>query len=164
MRSDLSGLNNFKSKLQKYSSLNTGLSSQIAEQIAIRGEQIALQEYSSDKVQVTHENLGSGKSRVIAKRDGIAYIEFGTGDVGKSSNYPEQNLPKQGVPITGEWKYYYEPSDSKTVVNGERGWYFGKTFTTGRPAGMQMYRTSQKLKRQMATIAKNKIRSGGTNV
>jgi len=164
MATDLSGLMNFKNKLQKYSSLNTNLTNELAEQIAIRGEQIAREEYSSDKVQVYHENLGSGRSRVVAKRDGLAYIEFGTGDIGKSSNYPEENLPKEGVPITGKWEYYYEPSDSKTILNGQRGWWFGKTFTTGRPAGMQMYKTSQKLRTQMGTIVKNKIRSKDTNV
>lgn len=164
MATDLSGLMNFKNKLQKYSSLNTNLTNELAEQIAIRGEQIAREEYSSDKVQVYHENLGSGRSRVVAKRDGLAYIEFGTGDIGKSSNYPEENLPKEGVPITGKWEYYYEPSDSKTILNGQRGWWFGKTFTTGRPAGMQMYKTSQRLRTQMGTIVKNKIRSKDINV
>ena len=164
MATDLSGLMNFKNKLQKYSSLNTSLTNEVAEQIAIRGEQIAQQEYSSDKVQIYHENLGSGKSRVVVKRKGIAYIEFGTGDIGKNSNYPEENLPKEGVPITGKWQYYYEPSDSKATVNGVRGWYWGKNFTAGRPAGMQMYKTSQKLKTEMAGIANHKIRSKGTNV
>lgn len=163
MATDLSGLMNFKNKLQKYSSLNTSLTNEVAEQIAIRGEQIAQEEYASSKVEVYHENLGSGKSRVVAKRKGLAYIEFGTGRVGEDSKYDETKLPKSGVPITGKWQYYY-PSVHKATLNGKEGWFAGSKFFVGIPAGMQMYKTSKKLFNEMATIGIKKIRSKGTNV
>ena len=165
MATDLRGLNNFKSKLEKYSSINASFTNQVAEEVAKIGEQIAREEYAGmSKVNVSRETLGRGMSRVVAEREGLAYIEFGTGDIGKESNYPLEKLPQQGVPITGKWEYYYLPSDSKDTVNGERGWWWGKSFIKGRPAGMQMYRTSQRLRSEMARIAKNKIIGDGTNV
>lgn len=164
MATDLKGLNSFKNKLQKYSEINTAFVNQVAEEVAKRGEQIANEEYSSmSKVVVTHETMGSGMSRVVAEREGLAYIEFGTGRVGEQSSYPKDKLPQQGVPITGDWKYYY-PSEHKTTKNGEEGWMWGKTFLKGRPAGMQMYRTSQRLKNEVASIVKNKLKGDGTSV
>lgn len=164
MATDLKGLNNFKGKLQKYANLNVGFTNQVAEEIAKRGELIAQEEYAGmSKVSVTHENLGSGMSRVVSEREGLAYIEFGTGRVGEQSNYPNDKLPKQGVPITGEWDYYYD-SEYKTTKNGVEGWMWGKTFIKGRPAGMQMYRTSQRLKQEMANIVKNKLKGDGGSV
>jgi hypothetical protein len=165
MATDLKGLNNFKSKLDSYKKINSGFTNKVAEEIAKRGEQIAQEEYAGmSKVSIHHETMGSGASRIVAERQGLAYIEFGTGDVGKESNYPQENLPKQGVPITGEWEYYYEPSDSKDTVNGERGWWWGRQFIKGRPAGMQMYRTSQRLRNEISSIVKNKIKGESKNV
>ena len=165
MATNLKGLESFKNKLKGYSNIKAKVSNQIADEIARRGEQIAREEYAGiSKVNITHETMGNGMSRVVAERAGLSYIEFGTGRVGEQSNYPEQNLPKSGVPITGNWDYYYEPSDSKDIVNGQEGWWFGKTFTIGQPAGMQMYRTSQRLRNEMASIIKNKIKGDGTSV
>lgn len=164
MATNLKGLNNFKSKLEKYSSLNMSLTNQLSDEIAKRGEEIAKEEYSSvNKVNVSRETLGSGQSKVIAEREGIAYIEFGTGRVGEQSKYPKKKLPQQGVPITGSWTYYY-PSEHKTTVDGEEGWFLGQNFIKGLPAGMQMYRTSRKLKKEMASIVLNKIKGDGKSV
>lgn len=164
MATDLRGLNNFKSKLEKYSSINASFTNQVAEEIARIGEQIAREEYAGmSKVNVSRETLGSGMSRVVAEREGLAYIEFGTGRVGEQSHYPSDKLPQQGVPITGNWDYYYD-SEHKTTKDGVEGWMWGKSFIKGRPAGMQMYRTSQRLRNEMAGIAKNKIRGDGTSV
>ncbi len=164
MATNLQGLNNFKNKLQKYSSLNVGFTTQLADEVAIRGEQIAREEYGGmEKVNVSHETLGGGQSKVVAERKGIAYIEFGTGRVGEQSNYPDKKLPKQGVPITGSWTYYY-PSEHKTTVDGKEGWFLGSNFITGRAAGMQMFKTSQRLRNEMASMVLKKIRGDGTNV
>lgn len=165
MAVDLKGLNSFKGKLQKYANLNVGFTNQIAEEIAKRGEQIAQEEYSGiSKVDITHLSMGGGMSRVVAEREGLSYIEFGTGRVGEQSNYPQANLPQQGVPITGKWDYYYLPSEHKTTKNGVEGWMWGKTFVKGRPAGMQMYRASQRLRNEMSNIVKNKLKGDGKGV
>ena len=164
MATDLKGLESFRNKLQRYSNINTSLTNQVAEEVAKRGEQIAREEYAGhSKVNVTHETMGSGMSRVVAERDGLAYIEFGTGRVGEQSNYPTEKLPQSGVPITGNWEYYY-PSEHKVTKDGEEGWMLGSSFVKGQSAGMQMYRTSQRLKNEMASIVKNKLKGDGINV
>ena len=164
MATDLSGLNNFKNKLAKYSSINAKFTNQVADAVAQRGEQIAAEEYAGvSNLSITRQRLGSGMSRLIAEKKGLAYIEFGTGKVGQQSNYDRAHLPDKDVPITGYWEYYY-PSEHKITKDGEKGWYFGKTFTTGQPAGMQMYKTSQRLRNEMANIVKNKIRGDGESV
>lgn len=164
MATDLKGLESFRNKLQRYSNINSSLTNQVAEEVAKRGEQIAREEYAGlSKVNVTHETMGSGMSRVVAEREGLAYIEFGTGRVGQQSNYPNENLPQSGVPITGNWEYYY-PSEHKVTKDGEEGWMLGSSFVKGQSAGMQMYRTSQRLRNEMSNIVKNKIKGDGTNV
>lgn len=164
MATDLKGLESFRNKLQRYSNINASFNNQVSEEIAKRGEQIAREEYAGhSKVNVTHETMGSGMSRVVAEREGLAYIEFGTGRVGQQSNYPTEKLPQSGVPITGNWEYYY-PSEHKVTKDGEEGWMLGSSFVKGQSAGMQMYRTSQRLKNEMANIVKNKIKGDGTSV
>lgn len=171
MATDLKGLNNFRSKIQKFSSINSKLANELADEIAKRGEQIAMSEYAGvNGVSVHHENLGGGMSKVVAEGEQVAYIEFGTGRVGEKT-YPDTHLPKQGVPITGEWQYYY-PSEYKRTskTTGEEGWYHKfegeekARFTKGQSAGMQMYRTSQMLRNEMASIVKNKMKGDGKNV
>ena len=165
MATDLTGLINFKNKLQKYNGINRSFTDEVAEQVARRGEQIANEEYAGfEKLVVRHETMGNGMSRVVAEKQGLAYIEFGTGRVGEQSEYPKENLPKEGVPITGAWDYYYLPSEHKTTKDGVEGWYWGKSFIKGRRAGMQMYHTSQKLKEEMANIVKNKLKGDGIDV
>lgn len=159
MATKLTGLNSFKKKLENYANINAKFTNSVAEEVAKRGVQIAQEEYSGiDKVAVTYKKLSGGRSQVIAERKGLSYIEFGTGDVGKESDYPTKNLPMQGVPITGNWEYYY-PSESKKTIDGKRGWFLGSNFITGRAAGMQMYKTSKRLRDEMINIVKNKIRS-----
>lgn len=164
MATDLKGLESFRNKLQRYSNVNVRFTNQVSEEVAKRGEQIAREEYAGlSKVNVTHETMGSGMSRVVAEREGLSYIEFGTGRVGEQSKYPTDKLPKEGVPITGNWEYYY-PSEHKITKDGEEGWMLGSSFVKGQSAGMQMYRTSQRLKNEMASIVKNKLKGDGTSV
>ena len=46
MATDLKGLNNFRNKLQKFSKVNSNFITEVADEIAIRGEQIAMSEYA----------------------------------------------------------------------------------------------------------------------
>ena len=164
MNADLKGLNSFRDKLKKYSNVNARFTNKVATEIAKRGVDIATEEYVGiSNVNISHQSIGSGMSKIIAEKKGLSYIEFGTGRVGEQSNYPEANLPKQGVPITGDWEYYY-PSEHKITKDGAEGWMLGSNFVKGQPAGMQMYHTSQRLKNEMVNIVKNKIIGDGTNV
>lgn len=172
MATDLKGLNNFRSKLQKFAKKNSNFTTEVSDEIARRGQEIAISEYAGlNGVNVSYETIGNGKSRVVAQGEQIAYIEFGTGRVGEQSKYPTDKLPKEGVPITGQWEYYYPSQYKRTSkTTGDEGWYHKfegeekARFTKGQSAGMQMYRTSQRLKNEMASIVKNKLKGDGTNV
>ena len=165
MATDLRGLNSFKEKLQKYKNLNADFNNAIIEEVCSEGVKIAQSQYSDvSNVKVWYEKTGMGSARIIASKEGLAYIEFGTGDVGKESNYPDSNLPQEGIPITGAWTYYYEPSDHKTTKDGKRGWMWGSQFVVGRPAGMQMYKTSQQLKQKFKRIVKKRLKGDKASV
>lgn len=172
MATDLKGLNNFRSKLQKFATINSNFTTEVADEIARRGQEIAISEYAGlNGVNVSYETIGGGNSRVVAQGEQIAYIEFGTGRVGEQSKYPTDKLPKEGVPITGQWEYYYPSQYKRTSkTTGDEGWYHKfegddkARFTKGQSAGMQMYRTSQRLKNEMASIVKNKLKGDGTSV
>ena len=172
MATDLKGLNNFRNKLQKFSKVNSNFITEVADEIARRGQEIAISEYAGlEGVNVSRETMGGGMSRVVAQGEQIAYIEFGTGRVGQQTKYPTEKLPKEGVPITGQWEYYYPSQYKRTSkTTGEEGWYHKfegddkARFTKGQSAGMQMYRTSQRLKNEMANIVKNKIKGDGASV
>lgn len=171
MATDLRGLNNFRNKLQRHANASSQPARLVAEHIAKQGEQFAREEYAGVQgVSVYHESNGA-TSRVVAEGEGLAYIEFGTGRVGEQSKYPNEKLPKQGVPITGQWEYYYPSQYKRTSkTTGEEGWYHkfegeeDARFTKGQSAGMQMYRTSQRLRNYMATQLKIKLKGDGTSV
>lgn len=171
MATDLKGLNNFRNKLKNLGGSSVKLANEIVDELAKKGADIARQEYSNVVgVNVYHETTGTGSSRVIAEKEGLAYIEFGTGRVGEKSGYDKDYLPKSGVPITGKWQYYYPSQYKRTSKTGEEGWYHKfegeekARFVKGQSAGMQMYRTSQRLKSEMSSIIKNKLKGDDTNV
>lgn len=128
-------LNNYLQKLKNISKIEFGET--VANVVAQKGVEYAQQEYAGTHFTASSEVKGSN-AKVIAQGNGIAYVEYGTGLVGQGTYKGE--TPQNGVPITGNWEYYY---DSPHKENG--GWYFGRTFTRGRVAGMQMYRTAKSL-------------------
>ena len=160
MATDLSGLKNFAKKLEKIGGQTSDFKHQLVKKITQRGKEIAQQEYDSSnikKVNVTKHSNKNGTGQIIAEGEKLAYIEFGTGRKGESSNYPTENLPKEGVPITGEWEYYY-PSEHKVTKDGKEGWMWGKVFMEGQEAGMQMYRTSKRLEQEMKSMVKEFVK------
>lgn len=171
MATDLKGLNNFKNKLGKYGNINSKLANEVVDEVCKLGAQIAMQEYAGVEGVNVHHETSAGVGKVVAEKEGLAYIEFGTGRVGEQSKYDKDYLPQSGIPITGKWEYYYDnPKTKRTSKTGEEGWYHKfegeekARFTKGQSAGMQMYRTSQRLRNEMANIIKNKIKGDGTSV
>lgn len=163
MATNFKSLNNFQKKLEKYGNINSNFENEVVDEVCKLGVQIAMQEYAGVKgVSVRHE-VGNGIGKIIAEKEGIAYIEFGTGRVGEKSGYDRRYLPQSGVPITGKWQYYYD-SEHKTTKDGKEGWYAGKNFMVGIPAGTQMYKTSRKLRYEMGKVLKNKIKGDGKSV
>lgn len=172
-KTDLSGLNNFLSKLEKVKSLNDDsekLSEKISNAVADYGVELADKHYSSSGVSgvnVFKVNAEDADVAIVAKKEGLAFEEFGTGYQGLYSGYPDSKLPESGVPITGEWEYYYDNPKTKRTVGGRRGWFVPKDvtgenidergFTEGEVAGMQMYETSVELADGIAPELAKKI-------
>lgn len=172
MDTDLKGLNSFKEKLKSYSNINAKFRNGVINAILERALQIAREEYSGlSSIDVGIEKVSTGMGRLYAKGESVAYIEFGTGLVGEASQYPKDKLPTQKLEFespkdsgkmqqTDGWEYYYDNPDTKIMG----GWFWGKTFTRGRPAGMQMYRISQRLRQELPLIVRNKIKGDGAGV
>ena len=91
---------------------------------------------SINSVSVSYEINGDTVS-IIANGDSVAFLEYGTGDKAKGTY--KGNLPQSGVPITGNWEYYYD-SEYKDTVNGVKGWWLNVgVFVTGNEAGNYMW-------------------------
>lgn len=180
MATDLRGLNSFKSKLEKFGNSSKKLANEIVEELTQKGVEIATQEYAGiSGVAVYSEKGAAGMSKVVAEGDGIAYIEFGTGRPGERSNYDKTLLPKEPMVFespkgqsqtTNGWEYYYDNPRTKRTSLGQEGWYHKfegqkkATFVTGQEAGMQMYRTRQRLINESPAIIKNKLKGDDKGV
>jgi hypothetical protein len=177
MATDLRELNRFRNRLKNLGSTSTQFANKIVDELAKKGADIARQEYAGvEGVNVYYETTSAGSSRVVAEKEGLAYIEFGTGRVGEQSNYPKQNLPKQTLTFespkgrqqsTSGWEYYYPNIHTKRTMFKQDGWFHkfdgdkDATFITGEKAGMQMYRTGQRLVQEGKDIIKNKMKGDG---
>lgn len=172
MATNLKGLNSFKNKLQAYSNINAKFTNEIISAILKRALEIAREEYSGvSSIDIGTEIISNSVGRLYAKGKNVAYIEFGTGLIGEASQYPKEKLPKEKLVFespkgsgkiqqTDGWEYYYDNPDTKIMG----GWFWGKTFTQGQPAGMQMYHISQKLKLELPLIVKNKLKGAKADV
>ena len=136
----------------------------IAENIAIRGEEIAREEYGNADVIISHTIPTQGQVQVVAEGEKISYMEFGTGIVG-SGTY-EGNLPTQPISFvspkksgdshtTEGWEYNYP--NEKTKKDGQ-GWYYKGEYTQGEPAQAQMFKTAQRLRTELTDIGRKHIK------
>lgn len=107
-------------------------------------------QYGHSSVTVSYENHGS-TATIFANGNAVAFFEFGTGEVGRGTYPSETYLPSSGVPITGDWEYYY-PSDAKATVNGVKGWWWGAKFVKGNKAEAEMWRTAEYIRRKAHLI------------
>ena len=155
-------LSGFISKLDKFSNMKN-FGSKIANKVGERGVEIAYSEYNSlQRADVrTEKTTEPNKVKVVAKGVGLAFEEFGTGLVGQGTykgNLPTETIafesPKGDPQRTEGWVYYYP--NKKTKVLG--GWFAGKVFHRGQVAKAQMFNTSQRLKTEMSSIAKETIK------
>lgn len=170
MATDLKGLNNFKNKLSAYGGITKDFKGKLVKEIVEEGKNIAMNQYGSTgitSVNVKSMYDSSGHGVISAEGQSVSYIEFGTGTLGKNSNYPKEYLPTQDINFespkgspqtTHGWEYNYENDQTKIKdeAGNVRGWYFNGRFTEGRVAGMQMYRTSKMLREKVPSIV-NKL-------
>lgn len=146
---DLSGLNNFRKKVEN---INTQtIINKILVALCESGKQKANELYTGYDVDIDYEVSGN-RASILANGEYVAFLEYGTGEYAKGTY--KGNLPQSGVPITGNWEYYYD-SDSKAEVNGQKGWWFGGSFQIGNEAQAQMWNIRNYLKENARTIIKN---------
>lgn len=179
MATDLKGLRDFRRKITAFGSSSQNIERELVREVVDKGCDIARTEYADIDGVAVSGAYGNNTGQVIASGKEVAFIEFGTGRVGEGT-YPETHLPTGTISFedasgtmqsTSGWQYYY-PSKYKRVSKktGEEGWFHKPDgekeakFYTGQQAGMQMYRTAQRLKMACKAIIKNKINGGGGRV
>lgn len=170
----ITGTKNLNNLFRNLSKMQTdGLADRVSNKLANAGYSKAILNYSTSSVtgiNVIAIPSQDGVSYIKASGDGLAYIEFGTGYVGKNSGYPSEKLPKETITFespkgspqsTQGWEYYYNnPILKQQGIKVNGGWYFGKTFTKGQPAGMQLYDTYRFLEENLKDIVINELRGG----
>lgn len=100
------------------------------------------------KGRVAVTDITDGK-RVSHIGDQVAFLEFGTGMVGKESPHP--------LAPEYNWQYYID-SIFKDEVYGQLGWWFEDEFHIGIPAGRAVYNTGVEIRNQLHQIVKEKVK------
>lgn len=152
---DLSGLKHYMESVERYGKLLKDFRKAMMA-ICESASEFARKKYSEhghNPPSITVEFEPHGSSAIIyAKGNAVAFFEFGTGEYAKGTY--QGNLPQSGVPITGNWEYYY-PSKHKGEKNGIKGWFLDegqKKFLKGNPAEAEMWETSQYIRQQAHII------------
>ena len=159
-KTNLSGLANFRKRIEKYQ--NGTYSNRLLAEILKVAEQIALSEYNSiSNIAIITENYGNS-GKLIVEGSQVLFIEFGYGRYADGTYLGK--LPNKGVPVSksGGWEYYYLPSPYKrtSTITGKDGWFhknkeIGQVrFYIGENAGNQMYRVAKELRARLPEIVK----------
>lgn len=149
-------LSRFYNKVVNYSS-NKSFANTVADKIAEKGKEIALQEWGGGAI---IDVVGDGLHRSIVARDvdkirpTIAYREFGTGIIGENTyegKLPTQTISfedRQGVKWeTSGWQYAYRFKQTRR----------GSPFK-GQVAKMPMFKTGQRLRAYIGSELKKDIK------
>lgn len=148
---DLTGLNNFKKRLESISTQT--LAEKIVKALCEYGANYAQGMYGGESITVTAENVDSVGGSIIAKDSKgekaiIGYLEFGTGIKGEGSYngpLPTQNInfvsPSYGQITTNGWQYYYAYQQGLS----QKQWQ-------GSQAKSQMWNTAKYLRENAVAI------------
>lgn len=159
-----SSIQNAIKALQSYQNNLTYKCQLLAEKLAEKGVEIARVQiadldaiFTSELLQSVHSEYrgsikGGGVWAVVADSKHAAFVEFGTGVIGKANPY-NGTLP-EGV----DWQY----ASGKTIrqlADGRYGWFYkGKDgnwyFTEGMPSRPFMYNTANELRSIIVSTAK----------
>lgn len=159
-----SSIQNAIKVLQSYQDSLTYKCQLLAEKLAEKGVEIARVQiadldatFTSELLQSVHSEYkgsikGGGVWAVVADSEHAAFVEFGTGIIGKASPY------KGTLPEGFDWQY----ATGKTIrqlADGRYGWFYkGKDgnwyFTEGMPSRPFMYNTANELKSIVVSTAK----------
>ncbi len=153
VKTDLTGLNNFKKRLE--SIITQTLAEKIVKALCEYGANYAQGMYGSESITVAAENMSSVGGSIIAKdskgeKATIGYLEFGTGVKGEGSykgTLPTQNInfvsPSYGQITTNGWQYYYAYQQGLS----QKQWQ-------GSQAQSQMWNTAKYLRENAVAIIK----------
>lgn len=148
---DLTGLNNFKKRLESISTQT--LAEKIVKALCEYGANYAQGMYGGGSIIVSAENMSSVGGSIIAKDSKgekaiIGYLEFGTGVKGEGSykgTLPTQNInfvsPSYGQITTNGWQYYYAYQQGLS----QKQWQ-------GSQAKAQMWNTAKYLRENAVAI------------
>lgn len=151
VKADLTGLHNFKKRLENISTQT--LAEKIVKALCEYGANYAQGMYGSESITVTAENMSSVGGSIIAKdskgeKATIGYLEFGTGVKGEGSyegTLPTQNIdfvsPSYGQITTNGWQYYYAYQQGLS----QKQWQ-------GSQAQSQMWNTAKYLRENAVAI------------
>lgn len=153
-------LGRFLNRLEKVDKFNFDKQN-IIEAVQTIGEKTAQEEYIGTHIFVSSE-VDNSSVTIRAKGEGIAYMEFGTGRIGEGTyegKLPTEPLTFESPKGSGDihttqgWEYDYDNPKTKTMG----GWFYGNTFTMGKPAQAQMFNTAERLKEELAVEVGKKI-------
>lgn len=151
VKADLTGLHNFKKRLENISTQT--LAEKIVKALCEYGANYAQGMYGSESITVIAENMSSVGGSIIAKdskgeKATIGYLEFGTGVRGEGSyegTLPTQNInfvsPSYGQITTNGWQYYYAYQQGLS----QKQWQ-------GSQAKAQMWNTAKYLRENAVAI------------
>ena len=152
---DLRGLEHYMKVVEKYGQMLKDFREAMIElcEDAKTYAENQYSQYGHSSITVDFEPHGT-RATIYAKGDAVAFFEFGTGEVGRGTYPSESYLPSSGVPITGNWEYYYidEENSRKDTVNGVKGWWWGHAFVKGNKAEAEMWRTAEYIRRKSHII------------
>ena len=156
---DLSGLEHYIKAVEHYGMLLKDFRKAMIE-IGDAASKFARDKYAehghrTTSVRVEFESHGT-TATIYAKGNAVAFFEFGTGEYAKGTY--QGNLPQSGVPLTGDWEYYYS-SKHKGEKNGVKGWFWNHAFIKGNAAEAEMWETSQFIRQQARLIIKKYFQS-----
>ena len=159
-----SSIQNAIKALQSYQDSLTYKCQLLVEKLAEKGVEIARVQiadldaiFTSELLQSVHSEYkgsvkGGGVWAVVADSKHAAFVEFGTGVIGKANPY------KGALPKSVDWQY----ASGKTIrqlADGRYGWFYeGKDgnwyFTEGMPSRPFMYNTANELRSIIVSTAK----------
>ena len=150
---DLSGLEHYMKVVEEYGRLLKDFRKAIIA-LGKSAKKFAEEKYAEhghSSIRVEFEPHGT-TATIYAKGNAVAFFEFGTGEYAKGTY--QGNLPQSGVPLTGNWEYYYK-SEHKGERNGIKGWFLDEErtiFLKGNEAEAEMWETSQYIREQAHLI------------
>lgn len=150
---DLSGLEHYMKAVEEYGRLLKDFRKAIIA-LGEKAKDFAEKKYlehGHSSIRVELEPHGT-TATIYARGNAVAFFEFGTGEYAKGTY--QGNLPQSGVPLTGNWEYYYK-SEHKGERNGIKGWFLDEErtrFVKGNPAEAEMWETSQYIREQAHLI------------